>query len=151
MNIEKENKKNKFKKALEDVPRFSLKGNKIWAECISVYDGDTITVAFHISKNAFKFSVRLSGLDTPELRSKNPIAKRKAYKARDYLRNLILDEVIYMELHDFDKYGRLLADIYIDRGYPQSINQQMVEQGHGYYYDGGKKKKEIFKRHLLPQ
>ena len=56
---------------------------------IKVYDGDTITVASKVPnlKNSqiFKFSVRLNGIDTPEIKGSNEDEKSIAIKARDAL------------------------------------------------------------------
>ena len=50
---------------------------------IKVYDGDTITIASKVPglKNSpiYKFSVRLNGIDTPEIKGKNEDEKAKSY------------------------------------------------------------------------
>ena len=69
------------------------------------------------------------------------IAKAKA--ARDYLKSLIMneDQLVYVKCQEFDKYGRLLAKIYINQDDTVSVNKMMIENGHGYPYHGGNKKK----------
>jgi len=54
---------------------------------IKVYDGDTITIAGKVRYNPkiFKFSVRLNGLDCPEMKTKDSKEKLIAVKARDYV------------------------------------------------------------------
>ncbi len=44
--------------------------------------------------------------------------------------------------HGVGKYGRVLADIFIQdkEGKEICINQQLITEGHAYVYDGGKKK-----------
>ena len=46
--------------------------------------------------------------------------------------------LVFIECFEFDKYGRILVKVYnmIDE---KSINEIMVEEGHGKNYDGGKK------------
>jgi len=125
-----------------DTPKFTLKGDRL-CKCVKVYDGDTITVVFQpFSETPFyKFNIRLNGIDTPELRGSSPDEKEKAILARDFLANLILDEIIFIKLGDFDKYGRLLGDIYLSKDDTKSINELMIEKGHAYEYNGGTKKK----------
>jgi micrococcal nuclease len=122
--------------------KFSLKGYKTYAKCVSVYDGDTIHVVFKMPNHneCYKWVIRVNGVDTPELRTRNKYEKQLGYKARDFLSNLILDKIIILECLDFDKYGRLLGEIYSE-GNEKSISNQMIEQGHAKAYDGGTKAK----------
>jgi endonuclease YncB( thermonuclease family) len=48
------------------------------------------------------------------------------------------DRIVKMDCSDFDKYGRLLVTLWngVDE---KSINEIMLEEGHGKKYDGGKK------------
>jgi hypothetical protein len=76
----------------------------------------------------YKWVIRMMGIDTPEMKTKNTYEKQLAIKARDFLRELILDKFIIIECLDFDKYGRLLANIYIE-GNAMSISNMMIEKG----------------------
>ena len=122
--------------------KFSLKGYKTYAKCVNVYDGDTIHVVFKMPNNneCYKWVIRANGVDTPELRTRNKYEKQLGIKAREFLSNLILDKIIILECLDFDKYGRLLGELY-NEGNEKSISNQMIEQGHAKAYDGGTKSK----------
>ena len=122
--------------------KFSLNGYKTFAKCVHVYDGDTIHVVFKMpnSNECYKWIVRVMGIDTPEMKTKNTYEKQLATKARDFLRNLILDKIVLVECLDFDKYGRLLGDIYCE-GNEMSISNQLIEKGYAKSYDGGTKSK----------
>ena len=72
----------------------------------------------------FRFSVRLRGIDTPELRSRCADEKRAAKIARDALRGKILHRVVELSHTSTEKYGRLLADVTLDG---ESINDWLVE------------------------
>ena len=68
--------------------------------CIKVYDGDTITVASKMPWNnspLYRFSVRLNGIDTPEIKGQNEPEKRIAVKARDALKEKILNKQIVLK------------------------------------------------------
>jgi micrococcal nuclease len=78
-------------------------------------DGDTITIATRLMQfsgdTIFKFPVRLSGIDTPELRTKNDDERKAALIVRDALADLILQKDVTLSHVTYDKYGRLLADV----------------------------------------
>ena len=120
--------------------KFSLNGYKTFAKCVHAYDGDTIHVVFKMpnSNDCYKWIIRMMGIDTPEIKTKNTYEKQLAVKARDFLRELILDKLIVIECLDFDKYGRLLGNIYIE-GNEMSLSNIMIEKGYAKAYDGGTK------------
>lgn len=118
------------------VPKFSLNNHVYQAKVVSVYDGDTITVVFKFFDTFYRWSCRLNGIDTPELKSKDPDEKAMAIKARDFLREKILGQIVTLTCGDFDKYGRLLATIEYKN---QNINTLMVDNGFAVSYYGGTK------------
>ena len=107
---------------------------------IKVYDGDTITIASKVPglKNSpiYKFSVRLNGIDTPEIKGKNEDEKSIAQKARDALSARIMGKDIFLKNVQTEKYGRLLCEIYLDK---ENLNQWMIKQRYALAYDGGTK------------
>jgi endonuclease YncB( thermonuclease family) len=60
-----------------------------------------------------------------EIKSKNPEEKAKAIEARDYLRSLILDKIVEIEISNIDKYGRLLGVVCCNG---RNINNLMLEK-----------------------
>jgi endonuclease YncB( thermonuclease family) len=121
--------------------KFSLNGYKTYGKCVHVYDGDTVHLIIRLpnSDTCFKWIVRLMGIDTPEIKSKNTIEKQKAKEAQAFLANQILNKIIYIECLEFDKYGRLLANLYQDMNESKSLNQLMIDNGFAKSYDGGHK------------
>ena len=98
---------------------------------------------FQINNNEYnKWVIRMMGIDTPEIKAKNTNEKQLAVKARDFLRELILDKIIIIECLDFDKYGRLLGNLFIE-GNETSISNMMIEKGFAKAYDGGTKIKWV--------
>ena len=121
-----------------NTPRFmpDVRRGKITA----VYDGDTLTVAARHGRQgiAYRFNVRLSGIDAPEIRGAASVnEKRAAIAARDALRAATLGELVTLTVHGFDKYGRLLAAVAHD--HEGDMSQWMLEAGHARPYDGGKR------------
>ena len=96
---------------------------------IKVYDGDTITIASKLPglkhSPIYKFSVRLNGIDTPEMRGKNDDEKEMAHKARDALSERIFGKDVFLKNVQTEKYGRLLCDVYLEN---ENLNQWMIEK-----------------------
>ena len=106
---------------------------------IKVYDGDTITIASTIPiKNSplYRFSVRLNGIDTPEIKGSDEIEKRVALLARDALSEKILYKDVELINVKTEKYGRLLAEVVFNG---QNMNEWMIAQRFAVKYDGGTK------------
>ena len=129
------------------TPKFTLENHSKLAKVVDVYDGDSCQVVFEHNRLINRWNVRMHGYDTPEMRPRKTVENRleiieKAKAARDYLKSLIMneDQLIYIKCHDFDKYGRVLGEIYLNQGDSKSVNELMVENGYGYTYHGGKKK-----------
>ena len=60
------------------TPHFSLNGQKLWGRVVNVYDGDTLTIVLSVFNGIYKFSVRMNGIDTCEVKSKNDKNKELA-------------------------------------------------------------------------
>jgi len=105
---------------------------------VKVYDGDTITVASKIlgSKKIYRFSVRLNGIDAPEIKGKTQEEKNAAIISRDVLREKILGEIVLLKDVKTEKYGRLLATVYLNN---INMNEWMLTNNYAIPYDGGKK------------
>ncbi len=106
---------------------------------VKVYDGDTITIVSRLpypESPYFRFSVRFAGIDTPEIKGKSEHEKIKAIQARDALTALILNKCIQLKNITTEKYGRLLADVYLDNLH---LNKWLIDQGFAVPYNGGTK------------
>lgn len=106
---------------------------------VKVYDGDTITIVSRLpyeDSPYYKFSIRLAGIDTPEIKGKSEQEKIKAVQARDALATLILNKCVILKNIQTEKYGRILADVYLD---DLHLNKWLIEQGHAVPYNGGTK------------
>jgi len=106
------------------------------AKVVSVYDGDTVKITFPFRGKMFRWNCRIQGVDTPEIRTKDPIEKAEGLAARDALKEKILGRLVVVTCGKFDKYGRLLVDIHIDG---DSITDWLISNNHGIAYDGGTK------------
>ena len=105
---------------------------------IKVYDGDTITVAAFLKgqSQCYRFSVRMRGIDSPEIKTQNPLEKIAAINSRDKLSAKILNKIVYLKDIGNEKYGRILADV-IFKG--DNMSQWMLDNDMAVHYNGGKK------------
>jgi endonuclease YncB( thermonuclease family) len=117
---------------------YTLNKINVWAKIVHVYDGDTVHAVFSLpnSSTIYKYKLRLAHIDTPELKSKNINEIKKAKEAKKVVEDMILDKIVYLELEGEDKYGRILANIYINN---INLNQHLIDNKYAYKYEGGKK------------
>ena len=120
-------------------------------EIKKVLDGDTIDVIIDLGFDLAKTErVRIAGVDTPEKRTRNLEEKALGIDATEWLKDKLEgaivgddDLVIRTELvGGVGKYGRLLGWLYI-RDSDLSLNEQMINEGYAWAYDGGTKKKDF--------
>ncbi|MFY7729913.1 MAG: thermonuclease family protein [Flavobacterium sp.] len=112
---------------------------------IKVYDADTITIASKLpypESPLYRLSVRLDGIDTPEIKGKgvSDEEKQSAILARDFVSKLTLNKMVRLENITTEKYGRILADVYIDDIH---LNSMLIKQRYAVKYDGGTKIKPV--------
>ena len=106
---------------------------------IKVYDGDTITIACkmpHDNSPIYRFSVRINGIDCPEMKTNNKTEKECAIIAKTTVSELVLHEIVHLQNVKLEKYGRILADVFTN---DISIGDMLCECNMAVKYDGGTK------------
>lgn len=99
-------------------PKRTFKNISQMVKLISVYDGDTIKIATKLTKNEElrEYSLRVYGIDTPELRTKNVLEKRAAQAAKSTAIKLLQPSpLVWVEFMQEDKYGRLMGKVFSTR------------------------------------
>lgn len=104
------------------------------------YDGDTIYVNIpDLPGEIAEMSVRVRGVDTPEIRAKCKTEKSLASKARDFARQSLKSakRVEFCE-PEWGRYGgRIVASVRIDG---RALDQELINQGFARPYDGKTKR-----------
>lgn len=98
------------------------------ATITDVYDGDTVTALIDLGfRISFEIKIRLSGIDTPELRGAD---RPQGLISRDRLKELILNKevVLKTEKDRQEKFGRWLGEIFLPNS-TISVNQQLIDEG----------------------
>jgi endonuclease YncB( thermonuclease family) len=86
----------------------------------------------------YRIPVRLNGIDTPEIKGQTQKEKDLAKQIRNTLHDKIFDKIVELKNTSSEKYGRLLADVYLDG---ISINDWLIDQGFAVKYNGGTKER----------
>ena len=98
-------------------PAFSFTG-----EVVGVLDGDTIEVLH----NGKAQRVRLHGIDCPEKGQPYGTNAKQATSA------MVFAQVVTLEIHGKDKYGRVLANVLLADG--SNVNHTLVKDGWCWWY-----------------
>ena len=95
------------------------------------------------------------GYDSPEMKPSLSLENREEIKKNAVIAKNRLSEILSakdhfkVRCHEFDKYGRLLVSVMCDDDatsttydFENTVNAQMIKEGHGYAYNGGTKLKQ---------
>lgn len=130
----------------KDIKKFTFDGQIHLAKIVRCYDGDTCYCVFKYNNEYQLFTIRMYGYDSAEIKvgpnitdDQRIILKDKGLSDKHRLEELILNKCVYVFCKDFDKYGRILANIKISLDDDMTINDRMINEGHGYPYFGGTK------------
>lgn len=108
-------------------------------EVIRVYDGDTITVNIFDAPAIFgkHLGIRISGIDTPEIKGKCKQEKDLAMQARDYVKTFLGERGNVIDLMGCSrgKYFRLVCSI-------EDLSERLIDKGLAVPYFGETKTKE---------
>lgn len=100
----------------------------------NIYDGDTLTADVDLGFKTWakKVKLRLAGIDTPEIRAKDPQEKTKAIEARNRARELCLGKEVIIKTHGKGKYGRWIATVAISDNL--DLAETLIQEGLGEVY-----------------
>ena len=103
------------------------------------YDGDTITFnlpGLH-SIIGEKISIRVNGIDTPEIKGQCEKENYDAKQAKEMVANILKDaEQIVLKNMKRGKYFRIAADVIVDG---ENLADMLIDAGMAIKYDGGEK------------
>ena len=111
-----------------------------------VIDGDTIDANIDLGFDiTIHKRIRLTGIDTPESRTRDLEEKARGLASKARLIELLGDGDFILESREVGKFGRVLGTIYTIAEESININDTLVEEGYAIEYYGGKKKKKVDK------
>ena len=114
------------------------------AKIVKVYDGDTCTCEIDLGFNITrKVKIRLVGINTPEIRTRDLEEKEAGYISRDWLAERILNKKVLLHTAKQGKFGRWLGTIWTleqeSPNFENSYNKEMISEGLAKEYWGGKR------------
>ena len=92
---------------------------------VAVHQGDTFTIQ-SVPPNTKLYKVRLSDIDTPEIRQPFGL------QAKGFTTNRILGKEIQVEYNMVDFYGRLIGSVVLPQG--DVLNEELVRLGLAWHY-----------------
>lgn len=108
---------------------------------VDVYDGDTIFIDLPDQHPLFgkRIGVRIYGIDTPEMKTKNSCEKTKAHAVKSMLEYIIKksDRIDVIDVQR-DKFFRILGVVLVDG---KSVADELIKRKLAYPYFGEKKPK----------
>jgi len=108
-----------------------------------VIDGDTVDVHIDLGFNTWlmKRRIRLKGVDTPEIRTRDELEKKFGFLAKSIVEGFCPPGekiLVETEIDNDDKFGRILGTLWVDNG-SLNLNQYLIENHYGVAYEGQSK------------
>jgi endonuclease YncB( thermonuclease family) len=149
-----------FSQASYDTPPFTLKGYTTIGRLVDCYDGDTMQVVLPFLDKMFKFTIRMYGVDTCEMKSKDTENKERAMQARKRVLQLATqieslpdfksrkeiqkylatnETLVFLDCMEMDKYGRVLAKVYKNCNDTECFGDILIHEKLAYAYYGDTK------------
>ena len=104
-----------------------------------VVDGDTIRAVLDLGYSCYKnVTIRLVGMDTPELKSNNPLEQEAANLSKQVISRMLelaWDGQVDLESESVDVYGRPLGRIYLHK-FKCDLAQTLINLKAARYYPG---------------
>ena len=109
-----------------------------YGNLVRIIDGDTIVVDIDLGFDIWKKDehVRLAGIDTPEIRTKDLVEKAAGFKAKEFVEQKFAQygpRMLLVTLKDSGKFGRYVAYVLLDEegfgNFSYNLNQGLLDEG----------------------
>jgi micrococcal nuclease len=108
------------------------------ATLIRIIDGDTFKARIDLGFSTYRNeTVRMSGINTPESRTRDLKEKRHGLAAKKQLSDILTNaDQLVIVVKDVGKFGRALGIVYADG---LDVNVDLINKGYAYPYGGERK------------
>ena len=104
----------------------TLQASEFEAEVVGVMDGDTIKV---LTSDKQEIKIRFEHIDAPE--KKQPFGQ----VCKSMLSDMIFGKTVYVRSQKRpDRYGRMIAEVFMCEASKESVNMALVRQGCAWHY-----------------
>ena len=123
----------------------SKKNEAAWryaAQLDRVIDGDTVDAMIDLGFSTHrKIRIRFYGINTPESRTRDKAEKKRGKAATARLQEILDAEegAFVIQSLGVGKYGRCLGVLFTESLGETSVQQTLINEGHGVEYFGGKR------------
>ena len=124
----------------------SKKNKAAWryqAKLDRVIDGDTVDAMIDLGFSTHRsIPIRCHGINTPESRTRDKSEKKRGLASKARLVEILEadDNQFVVQSLGVGKYGRCLGILYTESLGDTSVQQTLIDEGHGVEYFGGKRK-----------
>ena len=112
------------------------------AQLDRVIDGDTVDAMIDLGFSTHrKIRIRFYGINTPESRTRDKAEKKRGKAATARLQEILDAEggAFVVQSLGVGKYGRCLGVLFTESLGETSVQQTLINEGHGVEYFGGKR------------
>jgi endonuclease YncB( thermonuclease family) len=121
-----------------DVPSFPWLEKYIECYVYDVHDGDTLKVLLNYENSLFNISIRIFGIDTPEISRCSDLEKKAGCLVRDYVEHFLKNKFIKVYSTGWDKYGGRIDGIVMLNNI--NFGDHLLNIGYAKPYSGKKTK-----------
>jgi len=100
-------------------------GEVATGRCVSVHDGDTLTLLVETPDGKRQVKIRMDGIDAPE------IGQPAGKQSREALAEMVFGKQCSVESRGTDKYGRTIGRVSVDDA---DVNAAMLDAGMAWHY-----------------
>ena len=116
---------------------YTLEGRSVLGKVVRVIDGDSMKVSIPVDGHVWTFPVILSGIDCPEIRTRNEKEKDLGIQAKNRVEELVIGKIVALKLGEFDSFGRLFGSVTTSDGV--DVSDDLISSGLAVRYEGGKR------------
>lgn len=111
----------------------NTENNLYWykAQVLRVVDGDSVELIIDLGFTVqWKSTCRFYGVDTAELKAKDPDMRKLANVAKEFTKeHLPVLSTIMVRSRELDKYGRPLIEVYCGDEFKTHLNAELINAG----------------------
>ena len=107
-----------------------------------VVDSATVDATIDLGFDTWKKTrIRFYGINAPESRTRDLEEKKRGLAAKDRLIEILKanDNKFVLKSHGVGKYGRCLGELFVESLGETSVQETLINEGHGVAYFGGKR------------
>ena len=120
------------------IPIVPFKDRYTEVRIYDVHDGDSLKCIFMIDNTPVKISIRVNGVDAPEVSRASAMEKRAGLIVKRIVQDHLQEKITYVIFREWDKYGgRIIADVYLSF---VTLTEFLLNNGLAHPYDGKHKK-----------